>query len=653
VEHRGRKYRLAGNKQPQPVEDQFWSLLLDSFRQSLLVFLERSPKLLPSTSNAAASLQLLNVSSSIVRLLNCLLESAPDKILETAFTKSADIIVFLGKYLLRCFSASCVSYEDLENRLYCLRSLLAALNVQGFARRVPPQAITDLIAVLTQTIGCLQQSFASSDQFSHQDRGTYRLVALCLRNLSRVVLNCGEDKQSGQWVWGDHWFFENSLEWLLTLLSDDDMRLEKIGLGIISNLILIPASYQSIMQKIPNFLDMALVKSLDADRHEMIRQESWLVINNFFIRFCHDNDITAQSASGRQTNATEAVQQLLKVFDNCLFFDRLAEVIGNGRRFVLGGPLAFATLLKNICLVSPAYLRSKLLETEFWTHFESLVFPLDRLDALIVAEDFDGHHGTAVVSKGGQSGPLECRFRNQQFHILHDKSMTEAQTKLVCCLRLLSMDHPSTTGDDFTIDEVNDGSADGVEATINHVLSCTKIIPSCWRTLGWYLNHLPHNSESQQQTTELCVELCGLLAEYLPQFYIHRRSPTMQWAELMDQQSVYQLTQFTAELIHHQTSGWQSAAYCLSKLFCLAGLDNGLAEPVELALAAGSGQRLMQAVLSSITSGERSSNKASNRRQDTEFILITGLLRWMPAGQMNKSIDGKLSYTRKKTIFIN
>jgi hypothetical protein len=321
--------------------------------------------------------------------------------------------------------------EDRQHRFNVLRSILLIINNPNLVSGVDKQVTVDLIAVLTQTLGCLQQSFSRLDDFTSQNKAVYYLVALCLRTISDSIVHRLSSFSS---VWGDHWCFEGTLDWLSCLLVDDEIRIQKLGLGILADLILIPESYQFVLQKTPNFLDMAFSFALDPDRSYFLRKESFHVVNNFLVRFCRDHgldpvgrpdcvlkqyDSNILGNNEVQTTSTPAIYQILAIFENCLFFERLRDVL-EGKNFVLGYPAALSELLNNLAHIAPGYVCQKVLETELWRPITSIFVRPDALDRILFSQN-----------EPEDRFPPYSVFKNQQYHVVHDGLLRKAQIDII------------------------------------------------------------------------------------------------------------------------------------------------------------------------------------------------------------------------------
>jgi hypothetical protein len=144
-----------------------------------------------------------------------------------------------------------------QYKLDALQALLPIISMPSLVMAVSGDIISETISLYVSIIGRYQQlfiNFTNGDSFSYQDRCCYKWTVLSLRNISRsaVVVHTAYKP----WVWGSHWLFNNDMDWVVQLSNDDEKILQKMGLGILGNLILIKGSYEYLCVKIPQFLDV-------------------------------------------------------------------------------------------------------------------------------------------------------------------------------------------------------------------------------------------------------------------------------------------------------------------------------------------------------------------------------------------------------------
>jgi hypothetical protein len=124
-------------------------------------------------------------------------------------------------------------------RLNCLSCILTFSSLTSLLTIMSSDTVCHLIRLLVQIVGSFQETFAhfaDGNSFTFKDACVYRWTILCLRNLSRTVITF--ESVENWCLWGDHWLFADDIAWLLALLNDDDVIIQKLGLGILSNFIL-------------------------------------------------------------------------------------------------------------------------------------------------------------------------------------------------------------------------------------------------------------------------------------------------------------------------------------------------------------------------------------------------------------------------------
>ncbi|KAJ3085978.1 hypothetical protein HK102_013638, partial [Quaeritorhiza haematococci] len=200
------------------------------------------------------------------------------------------------------------------DRVNVLASLLPFVRISKIVDLVEHETIAGVIELYVQLLVMFQEDHSptsANKPSTCENRNVYRLVATSLRNLScsavaalsrsnsaaqqpEYLFHSGIHRRPSvsEWIWGDHWLFNNDIGWLLGLLNDHEQIVSKSGWGILGNLVLIKDSYAHLCVRIPQFLDMAFTCILDLQyRGTGIRKEATLMVNNFLISFCNDNSI--------------------------------------------------------------------------------------------------------------------------------------------------------------------------------------------------------------------------------------------------------------------------------------------------------------------------------------------------------------------------
>ncbi|KAJ3233269.1 hypothetical protein HDU81_002362 [Chytriomyces hyalinus] len=369
------------------------------------------PTILSATAIKQTGIDYQNLASEFILLLKRILGRS--SLMELAeCVKLGWALEVLINYTYHVFSLECENSKSHADRIHCLQCLAVFGEYEDFVQEIPGPVATSFVQLLVSLLGLSQQNYINStdgNAFTYQDRSVYRLVVLSLRSISRCFVVLQDSFIN--WLWGDHWLFEGDIEWLLVLLNDDERIIQKYGLGILGNLILIKDSYPLLCVKIPQFLDMAFLFVLDFERNYMLRKEAVLIINNFLITYCHDNKISSvallsqsdesladisavsKNADGDSSVATQSqekdskISELLDIFDHCGFFELLGDLIRGCDEFAIIYMDALTGLLLNLMILASKPMFSKLSNANAWEPllaYLSASFPPmvdeDRLD---------------------------------------------------------------------------------------------------------------------------------------------------------------------------------------------------------------------------------------------------------------------------------
>ncbi|KAI8917355.1 hypothetical protein BC831DRAFT_554181 [Entophlyctis helioformis] len=328
---------------------------------------------------------------------------------------------------------------------------MSGIDNRGGGGVLDPSTITDMARLFVQVLGYSQHNYRNATDgngFTYKDRSVYRWVALCLRNLSRTIIDgraaasaaagwatsampppypstsgvhamadaspatiassltaaAGDRGEAGRWnpaAWGDHWLFEGSLDWLLNLLHDDERTLQKFGLGVLGNLILMDGSFAFLAPKIPQFLDMAISFALDAELHISKRKEALVIINNFAVASFREQRhaqwgrgavvsavdplalrgaAAGRGHAGRPSHQQQQHQhqqqprpvptvldELVHVFEGSGFFDQLEDLLRSSDPAHAPYFAAMTELLQSLAVAMPDYLCHRLMAVTPWT----------------------------------------------------------------------------------------------------------------------------------------------------------------------------------------------------------------------------------------------------------------------------------------------
>ncbi|KAJ3393904.1 Serine/threonine-protein kinase plk4 [Entophlyctis sp. JEL0112] len=355
----------------------FFSGLQNSLFKSLSML--TLPILQSSTHIKSAEEKLHKLPGELMLLLQNYLRlcSAPSL---GAILKNTNCLEVLINYSYYVFS-----YEFKDARMYsyqfaCLQCLEEFTKIPEILHLVSGAKAASFVQLLVSILGYSQQNYTNStdgNAFTYQDRSIYRLVARCLRNISRCFVVFQSEFKDLKW--GSHWLFQGDIDWLIVLLHDDEIAIQKSGLGILGNMILIKESYPLICAKIPQFLDMAFSYVLDAERNYTLRKEAVLIVNNFLITFCHDNKLNQFSLLpssdeslaelnqlSRESVSGNDIDDLFELFEHCGFFEHLKSVISDCGTFSVVFMDALSALLLNLCIVAPKIFFVKMGGSDTW-----------------------------------------------------------------------------------------------------------------------------------------------------------------------------------------------------------------------------------------------------------------------------------------------
>ncbi|KAJ3294090.1 hypothetical protein HK104_003942, partial [Borealophlyctis nickersoniae] len=376
--------------------------------------------------------------AAIAFLKSVLFNMSPEQVWSLASSNAA-IVKTVRDYTAAVLLPPGGSSKGHTEQIQALQCLLRFVSLPGFITTVSSDVIVGIIATLVAVF--------QSEDGAVRHRSVYRWTAMVLRNLSRAVVSVGSLPKTGvtaAWVWGDHWLVEGTLGWLSYLISteDEDTGMVQLGLGILSNLILMRGSYAHVSGAVPRFLDVAFECLLDAGRGEGVRKEGVGVVVNFLVTYCRDSKIgrvgggasdgssmggsrstrSSPSASQPQQEETEAVSEMLTVFDKCGFFERVGELLRCPPNWV-AYRCAMSELLLNLTMISPGHVRRKVREA----------------DAVLTLVEFLGADTVpAALMERGQMTPLSMRnFQANQFRAMHRRMCQLTACNVLQILRML------------------------------------------------------------------------------------------------------------------------------------------------------------------------------------------------------------------------
>ncbi|KAH9247266.1 hypothetical protein BASA81_015147 [Batrachochytrium salamandrivorans] len=308
-------------------------------------------------------------STEIVAFLSWIFHKMPVSGL-TYISASTSCIHILKDYTHQIFAAEGGKAKNHRERINCLSALLSLISLPTLSVSVGGvETMAEMIHLLVQVLGYSQQNHMNStngNTFTYKDRSIYKWVALCVRNLSRAVIHFSPHPLP----WGDHWFFHGELEWLLNLLHDDEKIMQKYGLGILGNLILIKGSSVYIEAMIPQYLDMAFLFALDTEQHISKRKESLMIINNFVATAFQGPRKSAKlndSHMGKQSAERLLPESdLIHIFEGCGFFEQFDALLCY-RRPDVAYMAAVSELFLRLVEISPGYIGQRLQSVAHWS----------------------------------------------------------------------------------------------------------------------------------------------------------------------------------------------------------------------------------------------------------------------------------------------
>ncbi|KAL5037781.1 hypothetical protein BDV3_007142 [Batrachochytrium dendrobatidis] len=307
-------------------------------------------------------------SSEILAFLSWLFTKLPLCEL-SKLSEATPCIVILKNYTHQLFASESGKAKNHMERINCFSVLLSLVSLPNLTISIgSTDVIAEMIHLFVQVLGFSQQNymnFSNGNTFTYKDRVIYRCAALCLRTLSRS----GLDVQRHTLFLGDHWLFDGDIDWLINLLHDDEKIMQKYGLGILGNFILIGGGLSYIEAKIPQFLNMAFSFVFDQEQHAAKRKESLVIINNYIVATFQG----LQSKASVETRVLDVVHDEVKLlelkFVNILDKFGLFEHFGDLFHHHSNTPYiaALAELLMNLSVLLPGYVGHRLSSASYWS----------------------------------------------------------------------------------------------------------------------------------------------------------------------------------------------------------------------------------------------------------------------------------------------
>ena len=312
----------------------------------------------------------------------------------TYLVSSTPCISILKDYTHNIFASESGMAKNHRKRIKCLQALLPFANLRTLVSSVSIDVIQDLVRLFVQVLGYSQHNYINAtngNNFTYKDRNIYRWVAMSIRNISRTVV--ADDYNI---LWGDHWLFDGELDWLLNLLNEDERIMQKFGLGILGNLILMSGSYVHLSSKIPQFLDMAFSFVLDPEQHASKTKEALLIINNFTVSLYQGIQNAASNSSYKDASPhhsqTVYGKEIINIFESNGFFEKFEGILQFSDNDVSYFS-ALCELLLNLSILVPEYLCEKLHNISLW----AIILDKASIKRSLSSASFGKHQATVTM----------------------------------------------------------------------------------------------------------------------------------------------------------------------------------------------------------------------------------------------------------------
>lgn len=272
----------------------------------------------------------------------------------TAVVSKSDCIAILTNHLRRS--------SALDSQMTTLLLLSHFISIPGLAFVTQRESIVDLIGLLIYFITSHQRAHMYSTDYRaspYDGRGFYRSAVLCLRSICRTSLVDENDENS--WIWGDYWTFNGSFEWLIVLLDDPEDFVQKLGMGILANLVLVDEATVEIKRLIPKFLEVAFENIANAQASAGVRKEAVLLVKNYAVGRYRKG----RAQIGEETQMGERIREIFEAFEKHGFFSTLRESIECDPSMV-SFRSSLSELLLCLSSMSPTYVRRVIYKSDAW-----------------------------------------------------------------------------------------------------------------------------------------------------------------------------------------------------------------------------------------------------------------------------------------------
>ncbi|KAJ3024085.1 hypothetical protein HKX48_007266 [Thoreauomyces humboldtii] len=230
--------------------------------------------------------------------------------------------------------------------------LSACVSVPSLASLVTTEVVGETVALLVNIV-TRHQALRGHAQYDSEyiGRGTYTRAALALRIVSRTSYTATSgDSRSTQWL------HDGSLRWLVALLDDPQPGVQKCGMGVLSNLLMVTDVRQILQEEIPRHFEVALRSIVDDGIDIGIRKEALLLVKNYLV--CTRDAERRNASTG--TESKPDIQEALRMIEDSGLFNALSSLCATECRQNV------SELLLCIATVSGDSLIKVLIELNVW-----------------------------------------------------------------------------------------------------------------------------------------------------------------------------------------------------------------------------------------------------------------------------------------------
>ncbi|KAI8915226.1 hypothetical protein DFJ77DRAFT_461726 [Powellomyces hirtus] len=256
------------------------------------------------------------------------------------------------------------------NICHALEVLADCLALPGISGRLDVDVLKHTVGLLVSIIAEHQMRRAQEE--SHYiNRGIYLRSAICLRLVCRI--GTGAKGADEDWIWGNHWLHDESFQWLVGLLDDQDSVMQKLGMGILANLVIVDRARQALEAEIPFYVEVALQTFMDVNGDHGIRKEALLLIKNVIV-CAATSDQQIDDTGTQEGGKNHALQHAVSMLIGGGFFQTLPSALALDTSSVWLRE-GLAELLLCLVMVAPQYVSQSFSELDLWN---AIVLSLDH-----------------------------------------------------------------------------------------------------------------------------------------------------------------------------------------------------------------------------------------------------------------------------------